>query len=257
MTQSEYVFPNAWDQAERRLGALEFVHDPVTARRLRAVGLAQGWHCLEVGAGRGSVARWLCNEVGAEGRVVAADIDTRLLRETHADNLEIAQLDVVADPLPPGPFDLIHARLLLMHLPAREEVLKRLVAILRPGGVVLLEEHDVFPIQATADGAYGATWSVFIHGMEAGGVAPSWVRILPARCESLGLVDIATDVDVPFFRGGSPEAEFWQLTWLQAVDRVVAAGAPRDVLEAGIGALSDRTEWFYGPAMVAVSGRRP
>ena len=122
--------------------------------------------------------------------------------------------------------------------------------------MLLLEEHDIFPVTATADGAYGAAWSVFVRAMEAAGVAPTWIRGVPATLEQLGLVDVATDVDVPLFAAGSPEAEFWRLTWLQAADRVVAAGVPRSVVDAGINKLSQPGIWFYGPAMVAVSGRR-
>ena len=158
---SGYALSNAWELAEIRLRSLEQAHDPVTARRLRGVGVNRGWRCLELGAGRGSIARWLCDEVGAEGRVTAVDIDDRFLGQIDLPNLEVVRADVVADPLPPGPFDLIHTRLLLMHLTARDEVLGRLPALLRPGGVVLFEEYDVFPIMATAEGTYGAAWSMF------------------------------------------------------------------------------------------------
>ena len=74
--------------------------------------------------------------------------------------------------------------------------------------------------------------------------------------EQLGLADVTTNVDVPLFAANSPAAEFWRLTWLQAADRVVAAGVPRSVVDAGLEALSQPGIWFYGPAMVAVSGRR-
>jgi hypothetical protein len=88
----------------------------------------------------------------------------------------------------------------------------RLVGVLRPGGVLLLEEHDLFPVTATADGAYGAAWTVFAGAMEAAGVAPTWIRGVPAALERLGLADVTTDVDRTFFSAGSPEAEFWRLT---------------------------------------------
>lgn len=231
-------------------------HDPVTARRLRGLGVNRGWRCLELGAGRGSIARWLCDQVGVEGRVTAVDIDDLFLGQIGLPNLEVVRADVVSDPLPSGPFDLIHARLLLIHLPARNEVLGRLLPLLRPGGAVLFEEYDVFPITATADGAYGAAWSAFGRAMEHAVAAPTWVRTLPARCVELGFVDVATDVDVPLFTAGSPEAEFWRLTWMQTADRMVAAGTAREVVEAGIAALSQPGVWHYGPAMVAVSGRR-
>ena len=51
-------------------------------------------------------------------------------------------------------FDFVHTRLVLLHIPAREAVLRRLVAALRPGGVLLLEEDDISPVLATARGAY-------------------------------------------------------------------------------------------------------
>jgi hypothetical protein len=122
--------------------------------------------------------------------------------------------------------------------------------------VLLLEEHDILPVTTTAEGAYGSAWSVFVRAMEAAGVATTWIRGVPAMLEQLGLADVTTDVDVPLFAAHSPEAEFWRLTWLQAADRVVAAGVPRSVVDAGIETLSQPGTWFYGPAMVAVSGRR-
>ena len=257
MSSDRYALANAWELADRRLEALELSHDPVTWRRLRAAGLQPGWRCLEVGAGRGSVARWLGAEVGPHGQVVAVDVDTRFLRDLDPQTIEVVEADVVTDLLPSGPFDLVHARLLLMHLAARDQVVPRLVDVLRPGGVLLLEEHDIFPVTATADGVYGEAWSVFVRAMEAAGVAPTWIRGVPSMLEQLGLADVTTDVDVPLFAASSPEAEFWRLTWLQAADRVVAAGVHRSVVDAGIEALEQPGTWFYGPAMVAVSGRRP
>lgn len=50
--------------------------------------------------------------------------------------------DIVKDPLPAHSFDLIHARLVLAHLPARDQVLPRLVASLRPGGWLVVEDFD-------------------------------------------------------------------------------------------------------------------
>ncbi|HZM84459.1 MAG TPA: class I SAM-dependent methyltransferase [Candidatus Limnocylindrales bacterium] len=40
-------------------------------------------------------------------------------------------------------FDVIHARAVLTHLPERDEVLARLVAALRPGGWLLIEDVDI------------------------------------------------------------------------------------------------------------------
>jgi SAM-dependent methyltransferase len=256
MADDRYAFSNAWEMADRRLELLELEHDPSTTRRLRDLGVRAGARCLEVGAGRGSIARWLSEAVGPSGRVVAADMDARLLRGIPAGNLEVFEQDVVASPLPSGQFDLVHARLLLMHLPGRNALLTRLVEKVRPGGAILCEEHDVFPIVAVAEGRYLEAWMCFVRAMEAAGVAPTWIRTVPARLAALGLADVSADVDVPFFRGGSREARFWQLTWLQSLERMAAEGVPRLLIEDAIRLLDDTTQWFHGPAMVGVSGRR-
>ena len=72
---SNYTLDNSWNKARRRLSLLEEHLDPMTKRRLTMLGIRQGLRCLEVGAGGGSVASWLCEQVGPTGRVVATDID--------------------------------------------------------------------------------------------------------------------------------------------------------------------------------------
>ncbi len=186
--------------------------------------------------------------------MVAADIDTRLLADVA--DIEVVELDVARDALPEGSFDLVHTRMLLMHLPARDEVLARLASVLRPGGVLLLEEQDSFPLEPAPDGAYGAAWTAFIAAMEPAGVDSRWARGLPARCERQGLVDVTADVDVGLFRVDSAAAELWRLTWRQVVQRIVSAGGSPDVIEAGLEALSTPSGWFVGPAMVAVTAHR-
>ena len=119
MSESRYVFSNAWEMADRRLEALELEHDPTTKRRALATGLKSGWRCLEVGAGRGSIVRWLSDVVGSSGHVSAVDIDTRFLDELSSGNVEVHRLDVVNDALPIAQFDFVHTRVLLMHLPER------------------------------------------------------------------------------------------------------------------------------------------
>jgi SAM-dependent methyltransferase len=85
--------------------------DAPTQRALERVGVAAGWQCLEVGGGGGSVARWLAARVGASGRVLCTDINTRII-ESHRGgppNLEVRVHDIANDPLPAASFDLVHA----------------------------------------------------------------------------------------------------------------------------------------------------
>jgi phospholipid N-methyltransferase len=75
----EYRFDNDWFQARERLAAIEAGSDPVTIRHLEALGVGEGWHCLEVGGGGGSITEWLCRRVGSSRRVVATDVNPRFL----------------------------------------------------------------------------------------------------------------------------------------------------------------------------------
>lgn len=74
---------------DERLDLLEQIYDPVSRRRRSFV--QPGWRCLEVGAGRGSMAVWLAEQVGPKGHVVATDIDTRYLARLDVPNLEVLQ----------------------------------------------------------------------------------------------------------------------------------------------------------------------
>jgi 2-polyprenyl-3-methyl-5-hydroxy-6-metoxy-1,4-benzoquinol methylase len=99
--------------------------------------------CLEVGAGGGSIAAWLCEMVGESGKVVVMDIDVRSLEvlQGHA-SLQVHRHDIVRDELEFGKFDLIHARLVLEHLPERDVVLAKIVRALCPGGWIVVEDVD-------------------------------------------------------------------------------------------------------------------
>jgi SAM-dependent methyltransferase len=256
-SEQDYALPNDWQLARRRLALLEACHDPATFRRAEALGVGAGWRCLEAGAGHGSVARWLATRVGARGGVLAADLDVSLLQEIDAPGVEVRRMDLTTDELPVAAFDFVHTRLVLLHIPGRDAVLRRLVAALRPGGVLLLEEDDIHPVLATAHGAYRAAWAAFLQLMRAGGTDPEWARDLPERLGDLGLVDVDAEVDGQLFRGGSVPAQFWSLTWEQGRERALAMGVPGEVVDAGREALEEPTRWFHGPAKIAAWGRRP
>src|SRR5215207_1546091 len=77
---------------------------PGTVARLEKLGVREGWHCLEVGAGRSSIADWLCRRVGPQGHVLATDLDVRFVEAgvPHT-NLEVRRHDIRFDPLPGTP----------------------------------------------------------------------------------------------------------------------------------------------------------
>jgi SAM-dependent methyltransferase len=248
-----YAFPNAWELARRRLEVLQAAHDPTSIRHATSLGVGPGWDCLDAGAGGGSFARWLAGQVGDSGSVLAVDIDTRLLEELDAPGLEIHEMNLETGELPRSEFDFIHTRLLLLHLRRRDEVLGKLAAALRPGGVLLIEEDDVFSIKALAEGPYRDAWEAFLEVTDRAGVDPTWARDLPRRLTRLGLLDVDAEVDTQLFRGGSAAAQMWSLTWLQVREEA----ADQDALDRGRAVLEEPARWFYGPAKVIAWGRRP
>src|SRR5262245_16926270 len=64
---TEYVFGNAGDRAKTQFLELSRLYDAQTIRHIEQRGIDEGWSCLEVGGGGGSIASWLCVRVGATG----------------------------------------------------------------------------------------------------------------------------------------------------------------------------------------------
>ena len=76
MTRPTYAFANRRAVQPERLRLLAALLDDGTFRLLERLGVQPGWRCLEVGAGGGSVAAWLCDRTAPGGSVLATDLDT-------------------------------------------------------------------------------------------------------------------------------------------------------------------------------------
>jgi ubiquinone/menaquinone biosynthesis C-methylase UbiE len=130
---ARYAFPHTAADERRRLDLFAGRLDPVTKRRIGLLGLAPDVRCLEIGGGRGSIARWLCQDVAPQGQVTATDLETGFLSELPLPNLTVLRHDVRTDDFPEGSFELVHVRAVLMHIPERMATLRRMVSWLAPG----------------------------------------------------------------------------------------------------------------------------
>src|SRR5262245_58699906 len=138
-----YAYDHAWQKERTRLAGLETALDPGTREHLTRLGVGPGSRCLEIGAGGGSVALWLAERVAPGGVVVATDLETDFLEsqaKAHP-SLEVLRHDIMVDVLPTG-FEFVHARWLVEWLPDKRLGLERMVAALRPDGMILIEESD-------------------------------------------------------------------------------------------------------------------
>ncbi len=227
MTKGKYTFDNAWHSARARLALLESVRDPVTIHNLESIGVSEGDRCLSAGAGSGSIAEWLCKRVGPKGQVVATDVDTRFLEAIDQDNLDVQVHNLVTDPLPADSFDFIQVRAVLCHIPERNAVLEKLVAALRPGGWILVEEpdFDVRVPEPLADPVKAEFFQTMYERMnilsDKHGIARQYGNEVPARLRALGLKLIRVEGHVAYAYGGDPEAEFNYLSLTQMRDIIL------------------------------------
>jgi SAM-dependent methyltransferase len=208
-----------WHNRDEWLSLLEELFDPATLARLEDTGLAPGWNALEVGAGRGSVAAWLADRVGAKGRVVATDLDTSLLEERDDRRIEVLRHDVLTDELPADAFDLVHCRAVLVHLSNPERALERMVSWLRPGGVLVAEEPWIEVASLDPDPVAARAVEALRREVDVG-----FARRLPAALRDAGLEPVWAESGLRFFEGGTGEAAFFRRVLEGACAPLVASG---------------------------------
>lgn len=106
---NQYIFDNKSEEREfQRLQLVEAANDPATIRLLEETGIQPGWHCLEVGAGAGSILRWMGSQVGPAGLAVGVDKKTTYLHKVDSPPVQIFQGSFLDVPLVQS-FDLIHS----------------------------------------------------------------------------------------------------------------------------------------------------
>jgi SAM-dependent methyltransferase len=259
---SGYLLDNSSREAPTRFAVLSALFDPGTIRHLEACGVGRGWRCLEVGAGGGSIASWLAERVGPTGRVVATDIDPRHLESLNLPNLELHRHDIATDPLPAAAFDLVHARLVLMHLPERETAVARMVSTLKPGGWLVGEEYDSFsmpPDPAVSPGEVLLQTQVALTRLlEDGGVDRLCGRRLCGRLRAHGLLSIGGEARAFMWQRGSPGAALVRATYELLRGAMIDGNyiTPQQ-FDQDIARLDDPDFMMPSPILWSAWGRRP
>jgi SAM-dependent methyltransferase len=258
----EYLLDNQQAEAGHRFDALSVLFNPSTFRHAQAVGLSAGWRVWEVGAGGLSVPAWLVEQVGSGGRVLATDIDTSWL-DSGDTGYEVLRHDVGTEPPPSGSFDLVHARLVLVHVPARAQALATMVAAVEPGGWLLLEEADPALQPLVCPDAAG-TEQVLANKLKHGfrtllaqrGVDLAYGRKLPRLLRNAGLVEVQSDAYFPM--GGPACTELELATVGQIRDRLVRAGIATDAeIERHLRNVATGQLDLATSPMVSAWGRKP
>jgi SAM-dependent methyltransferase len=264
MDDDGYLLDNRAALAGDRIAALSALFDPVTFRHVDALGIAPGWRCWEVGAGGPAVPRGLAARVGPGGSVLATDLEVSpALAAAAGGAVEVRRHDVARDPPPEGPFDLVHARLVLVHLPDRERALATMVGALRPGGWLLVEDADpaLQPLgvidevgpEATLANELRAAFRVLLAERQ---VDLAYGRTLPRVLRAAGLADVAADAYFPVALLACRPLEIATVTFLR--DQLLAKGlATAEAIDRHLANVRAGRLDLAQPPMISAWGRRP
>ncbi|GAA0586923.1 methyltransferase domain-containing protein [Paractinoplanes ferrugineus] len=258
MTRPGYAFSNASEQSAAHHDALAELLDRQSHESITDVLDPAGRRCLDVGAGAGSIAGWLADRAG---EVLATDVAPRRIPDRPG--LTVRQHDIVTgDPL--GHFDLVHARLLLGHLPRRAAALRQMVHALAPGGVLITGDFTVAPgafvlsapDEGTAD-VLSRYLTAHVRALTALGYDNDWPHRAPAAFEAAGLTDVHFRSYATGWRGGGPGCRLLRAGIPQLRPALSAHGLTDEDMSATVAALGDPRVLLNGFLFVQTSGRAP
>lgn len=218
-----------------RLTLLSKVLDQFSQRRLSTAGLHPASRCLEVGAGTGSIAVWLAEQVGPVGQVVATDLNIDHI--PNHPNLTPVVHNIATDTLEDaGGFDLIHARLVISQQPNRWAVVDKLAQALVPGGALVVEEFVTDQVRYVMqpdddpepDRLFNEYHDALVALLDASGKDTEWDMALAMT--RAGLHNLNFELWTRSWTGGSAGTDLYDDTADQLRDRLVQHGMkPADV----------------------------
>jgi 2-polyprenyl-3-methyl-5-hydroxy-6-metoxy-1,4-benzoquinol methylase len=264
----QYALDNKGAYAKGHHLALTELLDPVSrSRTLELVdGDLAGLSCLDVGAGGGGYAIWLTGQVGPTGHVTAVDLNPEPIPEHEGLTVYARDLRKY-EAIPGGPFDFVHARLTLGHIPERQEILHWLLSdeILRPGGVALIEDWDAsrtdMVLSAPTPAAkelYDKFQATLGDKVFAGsGTDRTWARRAHGRMVAEGMVDVRTTITSESWRGGTAGALLCLSSLNQTRPKLLQFGLTEDELQEVDRLMHDPQMVLAGHLLYSNSCRKP
>jgi len=207
--------------------------------------------------------------VGPEGSVVATDLDTRPLvaLASRFGNITVREEDVsigVGPCATDAGFDVAHARLVLGHIRDRQKALRNVIARLRPGGWLLIEDTDFIWLQVGQQPIfpeprrepYFRVWRAVASHMSRGGYDLYWGRNVASALYQAGLEDVGGEAALPI--GSRALALAMAMTIERFGNALASSGAVTIAdLQACLADLRAPDTVFTGSPTFSVWGRRP
>ncbi len=224
---SEYIFAEHQNDDElRRLRMIEQAFDPLTIEHLQQTELRAGWQCLELGAGGGSILKWLANVVGGRGKVVGVDKDVSHVRDLVEPPIETIEGDFLDIPLDHA-FDLAHCRYVLIHNRASDDILRRIGELLKPGGWLVVEEPDFTSarlLNPNVDDAHRRVHAAICRMFEQKGLDPGYGLSLPGKIAAQGFSIVDVDSRIHLAQGDTCIARMMGASTQALADKYIATG---------------------------------
>lgn len=191
-------------EGRERLRVLARTLLPTTSAFLDGLGIREGMTCLDVGCGGGDVTVELAQRVGPIGTVLGVDIDETKVRmarqEAHSAGLRNVEFRTMDIRVHRGPDqnDLVYARFLLTHLREPEDAIGRLRGLVRPGGILAVEDIDfsgsfTWPESA----AYRRYHELYCSVVRGRGGDPEIGKRLPSLLVDEGLENVSMNIVQP------------------------------------------------------------
>jgi ubiquinone/menaquinone biosynthesis C-methylase UbiE len=225
----EYALANG-EGAVRRLLLLHKVYGRAGRHVLVRAGLRPGMHIAEFGCGIGAATRTLAEMTGPSGTVTAIDISTAQLEQAAAicrgdglRNVRFLAADACATGLPDESFDLAYCRFLLLHLTDPMACLREMRRVLKPGGILVVEDGDLATATSVPPTALDSFAELFSRLGPMRGVNYSLANNLYHMVTDAGFPEARIEIHQPAGCGGDHGR---LLTWsvAEAGDAFVGAG---------------------------------
>lgn len=170
--QPNYLLSQAPNEVER-LSASADAWEPAAEGLFDQIPIQAGWRCLDLGCGPRGVLSPLARRVGPAGKVTGVDLSqaninaaSEYISTAGFDNIELVQANVLQTGLPHGSFDLVHVRFMFTPLGFRTGLLREMLDLARPGGLVVIQEtcetgYECYPPQAAWQRLKEVTISTF------------------------------------------------------------------------------------------------
>ena len=256
------------EAAANRLEVLHEIWGPVTRETAIKAGMGPGMKVADFGCGVGTVSVMFAELVGPEGRVTSLDLSAgqveqarlRAARSGHA-NITFIEASATESGLPADTFDFVYCRFLLLHLPNPYAGLAEMKRVLKPGGVLIVEDADLSSGYSVPKCAIDHFGELYVRLGESRGLDYRLGRRLYQIVVESGFADPTVRLNQPAYTRGRERRAFeWSLA--EAADALIGAGlCTRTELDTILAdmktAADDPRILVVVPCMNVVAARKP